>query len=492
MRIKSVNAHAFGKFSDEQLQLAPGMNVIHGPNEAGKSTWHAALYLGLCGIRQGKGARRKDDQDLEERHRPWDGDGAWDVGVTIRLDDGRKVELRHNLATKTAAVRDVDIAEQSYEGEVFFDGAPDGSRWLGLNRESFLQTACVRQAQMLAVRDNPATLQTELQAAVAKAEADATAARALNALENYRRERIGSTKAPTKPLETSRKAAEEAKARLEEAQAQNERHRDQARRVEALAEEAKRYGRHILVAKAEGARKTALEVAERLRKARALDAEFPNGAPPSVQTGAALLVDVAQALASWDNTPPPRKPSVEPVDVLTQQQSALKAELNAVDSAKHTLWPRALEVVVTVALFATLLAVLAALHPTMVAYAALGAIPLALGIMALWIVRRLKRQRQRLAYQKVSLTEQLQSLERDLEQRRAEAAERERISRRRKAFGEALQATAAALGCVASTPEEARLALVDWQREHPARFAAAEAAGKRWGELQGLLAGGSV
>ena len=492
MRIEFVNAHAFGKFSDERLELAPGMNVVHGPNEAGKSTWHAALYLGLCGMRQGKGARRKDDQELEERHRPWDGDGAWDVGVTIRLDDGRKVELRHNLAAKTATVEDVDIAERSYEGEVLFDGSPDGSRWLGLNRESFLQTACVRQAQLLAVLDNADALQTELQAAVAKAEADATAARALDALENYRRERIGSTRAPTKPLETSRKAAEEAKAHLEDARADNERHQEQTRHVEALAEEAARCSRQILAAKAEGARKAALEVAERLRKAGALAAEFPDGAPPSVQTDTALLGDVAQALASWDNTPPPRKPAGEPVDALAQRQSALQAELDAVDSAKPTMRPGPLGVTVAAALFAIGGAVL--LHPAMAAHAALGAIPAALGMVSLWwaVLHSRQESRRYLADQQADLTEQLRFLESDLEQRRVEEAERERVHHRRKAAGEGLQALAAKVGHVASTPEEAQLALVDWQREQPARIDAAEAAGKRWGELQGLLAGRSV
>ena len=54
MRIESVTAHAFGPFVDETLDLARGMTVIYGPNESGKSTWHAALYAGLCGIEVNK------------------------------------------------------------------------------------------------------------------------------------------------------------------------------------------------------------------------------------------------------------------------------------------------------------------------------------------------------------------------------------------------------------------------------------------------------
>ncbi|MYG18353.1 MAG: AAA family ATPase, partial [Gemmatimonadales bacterium] len=46
MRFESVTAHRFGPFRDETLELAPGMNVVFGRNEAGKSSWHAALYAG--------------------------------------------------------------------------------------------------------------------------------------------------------------------------------------------------------------------------------------------------------------------------------------------------------------------------------------------------------------------------------------------------------------------------------------------------------------
>ena len=72
MRFESITAHDFGPFHEQSLlDLAPGMNVIYGPNEAGKSSWHAALYAGLCGIRRARGIR-SEDKDFAERHKPWD------------------------------------------------------------------------------------------------------------------------------------------------------------------------------------------------------------------------------------------------------------------------------------------------------------------------------------------------------------------------------------------------------------------------------------
>jgi len=37
VRFESLVAHAFGPLVDETLELAPGMNIVYGPNEAGKS-----------------------------------------------------------------------------------------------------------------------------------------------------------------------------------------------------------------------------------------------------------------------------------------------------------------------------------------------------------------------------------------------------------------------------------------------------------------------
>ena len=58
MHVERVDAHAFGPLQGDALDLGPGCNVIHGPNESGKSSWHAALTTALAGRRRGRGATR--------------------------------------------------------------------------------------------------------------------------------------------------------------------------------------------------------------------------------------------------------------------------------------------------------------------------------------------------------------------------------------------------------------------------------------------------
>ena len=52
MKILSMTA-TFGKLSRQTLQLEEGLNIIHAPNEWGKSTWCAFLMAMLYGIDTG-------------------------------------------------------------------------------------------------------------------------------------------------------------------------------------------------------------------------------------------------------------------------------------------------------------------------------------------------------------------------------------------------------------------------------------------------------
>jgi DNA repair exonuclease SbcCD ATPase subunit len=219
VKIERVAARAFGPFVGETLELADGLNLIWGPNEAGKSSWHAALYFGLCGRKRGAGQPSREDRDLRARHEPWDG-GRWAVGTTICLADGRHIELRHDLGglTNCYAV-DLGLGGRDCSGEIIVgNDTPDGARWLGLDRRTFLTVACVRQGDLLSVRANGRLLQDHLQRGAATGGADESAAAALDRIAQYRRDHVGAAhRAAVGPLRQATVAVENARADLETA-----------------------------------------------------------------------------------------------------------------------------------------------------------------------------------------------------------------------------------------------------------------------------------
>ena len=338
MRFESVKAYAFGPFKNESLELAPGMNVVYGPNEAGKSSWHAALYAGLCGMRRARGRGSKNDAGFAELHKPWDSNTSWDVGAIIKLDDGRRVELRHDLAGGVnSSARDVDLAGRDYSNEIVFEGAPDGARWLGLNRRTFVMTACIRQADILGLLNSPSEIQDELQRAADTSDRDGTAAEALARLRDFRAESVGSTRAPTKPLKVTEERVRRAEGQLEQAQNEHEEFLTRWMSVDELDQRARDAEKRLDVARAALAAAAASEAIVRLRRAREMHAHFPRGAPRRPSQNDSLVQQVASAITTWNQRPSVPEPEGETILALEARltETNLHLAVNAERAARE-------------------------------------------------------------------------------------------------------------------------------------------------------------
>ena len=338
MRFESVKAYAFGPFRNETLELAPGMNVVYGPNEAGKSSWHAALYVGLCGIRRARGRASKKDTEFADLHKPWDNGTSWDVGAIVSLDDGRRVELRHDLMGGVdSSAHDVDLAGRNYSNEIMFDGAPDGARWLGLDRRSFIMTACIRHSDILGLLNSPSELQDELQRAADSADRDGTAAEALGRLRGFRSEAVGSMRAPTKPLRVTEEQVGRAKRQLEKAQDARKEYLSLWMNVDELNQRARDAERRLGVARAARGAAAASEASERLQRAQELHAHFPRGAPRRPSQNDSLVQQVASALTTWKQRPSVQEPEGETIPALKARltETNLDLAVNAERAARE-------------------------------------------------------------------------------------------------------------------------------------------------------------
>ncbi len=178
MRIESVTVAGFGPLAHQTLELAPGLTVVCGDNESGKSSWHAATFAALCGRRRGRGRPSVDEQRFVDAHEPWHG-GPWAVGCQLMLDDGRLIELRQDLAGKVDCRATDVVLARDVSAEIMVEGSPDASAWLGLARSGLPRTACVGQAEVLRVLDAADGLQHSLQQAASTAGTSGTAAAAI-------------------------------------------------------------------------------------------------------------------------------------------------------------------------------------------------------------------------------------------------------------------------------------------------------------------------
>jgi hypothetical protein len=304
MRIERIVARAFGPFRGEELRLAHGMTVVSGPNEAGKSTWHAALRLALTGLRRGKGPGTAVERQLAERHRPWDAPDAWAVEARLRLADGRLIDITQDLAGKVDC-RAVDVGLGRDVSHEILDGTPDASRWLGLNREAFAATISVSQAQILAVTEAAGELQEQMQRAAATQGTDATAAEAIARLEAFRRDAVGVDRVGARgPLRATKDRLAALEARLAEARQQHDEYLERSAEADSVERRVDDARRHLREAEAQLAAVRAATARRRQRQAAELAARHPT--PPEALAARDERADeVAGAIDAWVSRPRP-------------------------------------------------------------------------------------------------------------------------------------------------------------------------------------------
>lgn len=325
MRIERIVARAFGPFRGEELTLAPGMTVVAGPNEAGKSSWHAALRLALTGLRRGKGPGTAAERQLAERHRPWDDPERWEVEARLQLADGRRIEIRQDLAGKVDC-RAVDIVLGRDVSDEILDGTPDASRWLGLNRDAFAATVSVSQAQVLAVSEAADELQEQMQRAAATQGTDSTAAEAIDRLEQFRRDAVGVDRVGARgPLRTAKDRLAALESRLEEARRQHDEYLERSAAIEGAERAVSDARRAVVRGEAELASARAVEARTRHQEARDLSRRHP--APPEALAARDEKADeVASAIDAWRSRPEPMQLTGPSAVELEAEIAALPAE----------------------------------------------------------------------------------------------------------------------------------------------------------------------
>ena len=90
MTVKTMTA-TFGKLEKARLNCAEGLNLIHAPNEGGKSTWCAFYRAMLYGI-DTRDRNKKGHLAEKNRYLPWSGSPM--EGEMILDWNGREIAIR--------------------------------------------------------------------------------------------------------------------------------------------------------------------------------------------------------------------------------------------------------------------------------------------------------------------------------------------------------------------------------------------------------------
>ena len=140
MQIKEAKIFQFGKLQNKKISFEPGMNVIYGKNEAGKSTLHSFLCAILFGMEKGRG--RSSVTDTYSQYEPWHAPSFYAGALKFTVGQ-QKFYLERNFYSKEKS----DYLRNELDGEELSVGFGDLTMLLGgVSKESYASTYDITQA----------------------------------------------------------------------------------------------------------------------------------------------------------------------------------------------------------------------------------------------------------------------------------------------------------------------------------------------------------
>lgn len=138
MIVRRLGLSNFKKFRDRTLEFAPGLNVVKGPNEAGKSTLHEALRMAFF---QKPTATAQD----VKRAKSWGAQQMFSIELEFAAD-GDEYRLEKDFVAKKVALAGGSLADPMIDPDQVQRCLGD---WLGCPSEKFFSsTICVNQDEV--------------------------------------------------------------------------------------------------------------------------------------------------------------------------------------------------------------------------------------------------------------------------------------------------------------------------------------------------------
>lgn len=137
MIIKDMQLTNFGKFNHKALPLEPGLNIIYGENEAGKTTLHTFIRGMLFGIEKQRG--KASGKDLYSKYEPWDNPSNYQGMMRIE-NDGVTYRIERNFSRqyKSFKVINEDIGAELSQNEI-------DELFMGLDESCYYNTISISQ-----------------------------------------------------------------------------------------------------------------------------------------------------------------------------------------------------------------------------------------------------------------------------------------------------------------------------------------------------------
>ncbi len=139
MIIKDIHITGFGRISNKSFTFGPGINLICGHNEAGKSTLHSFIFHMLYGLNRARGRNSRFDDYA--KYCPWDYPDSFGGSVRIVVNNvPYLIERSFNASNKSLTITNEITGKVIHNDEKYLNKLIGG-----ISENAFSSTLCISQ-----------------------------------------------------------------------------------------------------------------------------------------------------------------------------------------------------------------------------------------------------------------------------------------------------------------------------------------------------------
>ena len=197
MKINNLKINAFGKLKNKNIELANGINIILGSNEAGKSSVQKFIMGMLYGISKNKNGKEISDFD---KFKPWITD-EFSGKLEYTLDNKDNFEIYREFKKKNPIIynsQKEDISKKfnmdKTKGIDFF------TEQTGIDEETFYNTAITEQEGIKLSKSSQNTIVQKISNLVSSGDDNISFKKSLDKIVRNQNEDVGSTRTSQRPI----------------------------------------------------------------------------------------------------------------------------------------------------------------------------------------------------------------------------------------------------------------------------------------------------
>lgn len=241
LEITRLELVGFGKFRERTIDLTSGLNLIEGPNEAGKSTIQSFITGMFYGFFQ-LGTKRRSYTPHRDKYRPWDQGSYRGVLVCKNEERSWRIERCFDKDNETVNVYDDQTGDDltlDFPYNPVTRQPQVGEKLLGLSKTAFNNTANIAQMTCASVSreaDFSAEVNDKLLSVMKTADASLSLSAVIHELDS-RIEQIGSPKKSKTPYGQACQLKKELEEELEESGKNQKDYQQLCTQIDRLAEQ---------------------------------------------------------------------------------------------------------------------------------------------------------------------------------------------------------------------------------------------------------------